>query len=164
MQETERELSGDNARLTSEAAHLRAEVTGTRAEALRQRQEDAVRLEREFSERFAAERAELEAAMAETERRLNAELDLMRGRLRAAGLAEGDPEAAADTVGREAFLKLEREKKAFDRYFKEQWQQSKRRIRREVYGARRSAGADGAEETAPAAGAAPEPGKGAADE
>ena len=88
----------------------------------------------------------------------------MRGRLRAAGLAEGDPEAAADTVGREAFLKLEREKKAFDKYFKEQWHQSKRRIRREVYGARKSAGADGAEETAPAAGAAPEPGKGAADE
>lgn len=164
MQETERELSRDNARLTSEAAHLRAEVTGTRAEALRQRQEDAVRLEREFSERFAAERAELEAAMAETERRLNAELDLMRGRLRAAGLAEGDPEAAADTVGREAFLKLEREKQAFDKYFKAQWQQSKRRIRREVYGARKSADGAVTEETASAADAAPEPGKGAADE
>lgn len=79
--------------------------------------------EEELVSRFAEEKAKAE------EERL-----LISSRLTALLASRGE---AGETPDRDSFIELEREKAAFDRYYKDQWAKAKKRIRREEYAKRK---------------------------
>ena len=92
--------------------------------------EGAVRAERFYSERSDNIIAERKEEFEQREREYKAEIDLLNGRLRAYGVMDGERERID---GREAFIRLEREHKALDDYYKAEWAKAKKRIRKEEF-------------------------------
>ena len=92
--------------------------------------ENAVKSEKLYIEKAKSMIEEAKAGFAEKEEEYKNEADLLRGRLRAYGVMNGDGEEIDD---RDSFIKLEREHKALDEYYKAQWAKAKRRIRKEEF-------------------------------
>ena len=92
--------------------------------------ENTVKAEKLYIEKAKSMIDEAKAGFNEKEEEYKAEADLLRGRLRAYGVMDGEGEKITD---RDAFIKLEREHKALDDYYRAQWAKAKRRIRKEEF-------------------------------
>jgi len=92
--------------------------------------ENTVKAEKLYIEKAKSMIDEAKAGFNEKEEEYKAEADLLRGRLRAYGVIDGEGEKITD---RDAFIKLEREHKALDDYYRAQWAKARRRIRKEEF-------------------------------
>ncbi len=130
-----RAAEAEAAAAAEENERLSSEARQAHETAVRKITETEARLRKENECRLGAEREEHRREMDELRKRTDEAMTLLAGRLRAAGLLGAASEAAdacADITDRDSFVGLEREKKAFDEYFKRQWALNRRRIRREV--------------------------------
>ncbi|MBO7666010.1 MAG: hypothetical protein J6S70_01130, partial [Clostridia bacterium] len=133
----------ETARLAEEkSASLSAENERITERFLAQKEESAAaanaaveKLAKEYERRISEAAAAKEREMSELREKLESERDLLSARVAALCAEKGE---GSDKTDRESFLELEREKAAFDRYFKEQWAKAKKRVRREEYAKRKN--------------------------
>lgn len=143
----------DVGRLLGEAK-IRAEEQGRRMDALEQDVRTAIKQGEKMladevirSEKTLLERErEHERELSRREENWEQERALLAGQLRGSRLLAGEKENGDDHTTRERFLRLEREYFAFEKYYKSQWKQAKRRIRREEL-FKKSAEGENAEES-----------------
>ncbi|MBP5780580.1 MAG: hypothetical protein J6X34_05020, partial [Clostridia bacterium] len=128
--------------IEAENGRLRQEIIDVRATSMRQIRETVEKKEQEYRKEIDLEREKNLAALEATKKEWDEERSLLKGRLRARGIADNDAGSPEDISDRAGFIELEKEKKAFDRYFKEQWKRNKRIIRKNVRKAEEKAGED----------------------
>lgn len=105
---------------------IRAEYT--EAMVAREREFDA---ERKALEEYIKEKdTEIENLHAEYKKREEELMTEFDARLRACRLANGEGTDEDNSASRDEFVRLEREKKAFDEYYKRQWASAKKNIRK----------------------------------
>ena len=129
-------------RIEAENGRLRQEIIDVRATSMRQIRETVEKKEQEYREEIDLEREKNLAALEAAKKEWDEERSLLKGRLRARGIADNDAGSPEDISDRAGFIELEKEKEAFDRYFKEQWKRNKRIIRKNVRKAEEKAGED----------------------
>lgn len=137
LRKKNREQRREIIRLSAEFDMISDKMKKAAEESDQRIRENAIKTEKLYLEKansavFAA-KAEFEAKKAEYDR----ENDLLRARLRSYALMNGEGGEIGD---REEFIRLEREHKALDDYYKDQWAKAKRRIRKREFRNRKSGG------------------------
>ncbi len=135
LRETMRLEEEKNASLTEENRRISAQLESQAEEFAETANENSAKLAKEYERRFEEAVSAKERELHELRQRYESERDLLSARITALYADKGD---AADAADRESFLRLEREKAAFDAYFKAQWAKAKKRIKREEYAKRKN--------------------------
>ena len=119
-EETEKEMEAKKAEFEAMKEKALSELEAAKKEA----EESIEKMRIAFEEK----EADLKKSIEEKD----AEIDELNGRL----IARDGGNKDKDYTEKESFEALEKQKKAFDRYFNKQWSSTKKRIRREAFSAK----------------------------